>query len=75
MQVFILECERRKILTPQILKSLNNKILRFINQKVDYGLLHALARFLQTGSRAGAALDSVVFCQNNFTDQQFSTLL
>lgn len=46
-----------------------------MNCKIDSGLQAALSSFIAKGIKDGAALDSVVFSHNNFTDEQLSELL
>jgi hypothetical protein len=40
-----------------------------VNCKIDSGLQAALSTFIAKGIKDGAALDSVVFSHNNFTDE------
>ena len=75
LQAFIMECEKRNILTKEILKNLSNKKLIFTNATVDANLNQAFSKFIQKGISNGEAFDSVVFCQNNFTDEIFSQIL
>ena len=70
-----MECEKRNILTKEILKNLNNKKLIFTNITVDNNLKEAFSKFIQKGISNGEAFDSVVFCQNNFNDETLSQLL
>mmetsp|Transcript_914 Transcript_914/g.1117 ORF Transcript_914/g.1117 Transcript_914/m.1117 type:complete len:101 (+) Transcript_914:385-687(+) len=75
LQAFLIECQKRKILTKQILKNLKNKTLKFVNSKIDPGLQKALQKFIAQGVQGGIAIDSVVFSHNNFSDEQLAGLL
>lgn len=64
-----MECEKRKILTKEILKNLKDKKLTFVNSTIDQGLKMALKTFIGKGIKDGAAFDSIIFSHNNFTDE------
>lgn len=46
-----------------------------MNSTIDQGLKMALRTFISKGIKDGAAFDSIVFSQNNFTDEQLAELL
>jgi hypothetical protein len=61
LEAFVLECERQKIVTTQILKNIKDKKFKFINISINKGLQVALAQFMKSGLQDGHVINSVVF--------------
>ena len=57
LQTFLLECEKKKIKTLPILKSLKNKNMKFINEKMDPDLINALSKFIDIGIGGGLVIN------------------
>ena len=66
----MIECERHKILSTQVLKYLRNKTLILINSKMNVGILKAWKKFIQLTSKEGIALDSIVLVKNDLNDEE-----
>ena len=64
LKAFLVECEKRKILTLPILKSIKNKSLKMVNVKMDANLINALTVFIEQGAGGGLVLNKLILAQN-----------
>jgi hypothetical protein len=75
LQAFLVECEKRKIMTLPILKNIQSKNIKFVNEKMDPKLLEALVKFLAAGIGGGLVINALTLAQNNLQDEQLARLL
>ena len=57
------------------MKHLNNKILKYIDFKVDNRLAQALAKLLEKGVKGGMAIDSLILAKNELDDEPLAVIL